>query len=153
MDGSTLVQTIVDLGPWAWLILAAALFVLEIMLPGVFLLWFGVAAMVVGLIGLGVDLPLPAQFGTFVLASIVGLFTAKKWLGYGQAATDARNLNVRGNQYVGQTAVVADAIVDGRGKIKLGDSVWIVEGPDRAAGLRVKVTGSRGSHLVVEAVD
>ena len=36
------------LGPWNWMILAAILFVLEVMSPGIFLMWFGMAAAVTG---------------------------------------------------------------------------------------------------------
>ena len=32
-------------------------------------------------------------------------------------------------------------IVDGRGRLKVDDTVWLVEGPDLPAGTRVEVTG------------
>jgi len=32
-------------------------------------------------------------------------------------------------------------IVDGRGRLKVDDTMWLVEGPDLPAGTRVQVTG------------
>lgn len=44
----------------------------------------------------------------------------------------------------------AEPIVGGRGRIKVGDTVWIAEGPDMPIGAHAKVTGTRGTVLVVE---
>jgi membrane protein implicated in regulation of membrane protease activity len=46
---------------------------------------------------------------------------------------------------------VEEAIENGRGKVRVGDSVWQADGPDVPAGSRVKVTGARGTVLVVVA--
>jgi hypothetical protein len=64
--------------------------------------------------------------------------------------SDLPDLNERGHQYVGRSLVVEQAIQNGRGKVRVGDSVWQAEGPDAPAGARVKVTGTRGTVLVVE---
>ena len=37
-------SSLFTLGPWNWMILAAILFVLEVMAPGIFFMWFGLAA-------------------------------------------------------------------------------------------------------------
>ena len=41
-----------ELGPWNWMVLGFVLLVFEILLPGVFLLWIGIAALVIGAISL-----------------------------------------------------------------------------------------------------
>jgi membrane protein implicated in regulation of membrane protease activity len=46
--------------------------------------------------------------------------------------------------------VVEQAIENGRGKVRVGDTLWSAEGPDAPAGTRVTVTGTRGTVLVVE---
>ena len=58
MDNSLIVSTLTEYGGWAWLIAGAALLILEVFAPGVFLIWFGVAAAVVGVVALNVELPL-----------------------------------------------------------------------------------------------
>jgi len=45
-----------NLGPWSWFIVGVALFVLETIVPGVHFIWFGLAALVVGVLGLVVDI-------------------------------------------------------------------------------------------------
>jgi membrane protein implicated in regulation of membrane protease activity len=45
--------------------------------------------------------------------------------------------------------VVEQAIENGRGRVRVGDTLWSAEGPDAPAGTRVTVTGSKGTVLVV----
>ncbi|WP_331255966.1 NfeD family protein [Candidatus Bealeia paramacronuclearis] len=67
--------------------------------------------------------------------------------------SDYPNLNDRGAQYVGQVFVLSKAIVDGRGKAKVGDTEWIVIGPDLPQGAQVKITGVEGTFLKVKPAD
>ena len=46
--------------------------------------------------------------------------------------------------------VVVDAIENGTGRVKVGDSVWNAKGPDAEIGARVRVTGISGTCLNVE---
>ena len=59
---------------------------------------------------------------------------------------------MRGSELIGRTFVVHQAIMDGRGKIKVGDSVWMATGPDSPVGAHVRVTGQDGVILQVETV-
>ena len=58
-------------------------------------------------------------------------------------------LNRRHDQLVGRTVVVGEAIRRGRGKVRVGDTLWPAEGPDTPAGEDVQVTATRGMVLVV----
>jgi membrane protein implicated in regulation of membrane protease activity len=51
---------------------------------------------------------------------------------------------------VGQTGTVSQAIADGEGRVRQGDSEWLARGPDLAAGARVRITGFEGGTLLVE---
>jgi membrane protein implicated in regulation of membrane protease activity len=62
-------------------------------------------------------------------------------------------LNVRGAYYIGRVVVVEDPIVNGRGRVRVGDTLWSAAGPDMAAGARAKVTRVDGTVLVVEPAD
>ena len=62
----------------------------------------------------------------------------------------ASGLNRRGSELVGRQFALHDAIIGGRGKIRVGDSLWLVSGPDLPAGAQVKVTGQDGAVLLVE---
>ncbi len=141
---------ITELGPWNWLFAAAALFILEAIVPGVFLLWFGFAAVVVGVIALSTGMALSWQLFTFGIFAILSVLAARRLLNYGGESTNQNNLNIRGQQYVGRSFVLENAIKNGRGRVRVGDSLWVVEGPDIEAGATVRVTDSRGTLLVVE---
>jgi membrane protein implicated in regulation of membrane protease activity len=67
--------------------------------------------------------------------------------------TDQPDLNRRAAQLIGRLLVVAEAIEGGRGKVRAGDTLWPVEGPDTPAGGSVSVTGTNGTALVVERVE
>jgi inner membrane protein len=137
-------------GAWNWFILGVVLFVLEFMLPGVHFLWFGLAAVVVGILAMLTGVTWPFQVIAFVLIAVLTVFVVRRYVRTGGATTDQPDLNERGQQYVGRALVVEQAIQNGRGKVRVGDTVWQAEGPDAPAGSRVKVTAARGTVLVVE---
>ena len=64
--------------------------------------------------------------------------------------TDQPDLNRRPDQLVGRVVAVEEAITHGRGKVRIGDTLWIVEGPDAPAGAEVRVTAAQGAVLRVE---
>ena len=59
----------------------------------------------------------------------------------------------RGAQYIGRTVTVEDAIQNGRGKVRVGDTIWAAEGEDAIKGASVEVTGVNGTVLVVANPD
>jgi membrane protein implicated in regulation of membrane protease activity len=142
---------IASLGAWSWLIAAVALFILEVVAPGVFLLWFGVAAAVVGLLTMVFDIPILWQAILFAIAAVVSVLIGRRLFPYTEQVSDQGSLNLRGHQYVGRTFTLEQPIVEGRGRLRVGDSLWSAEGPDLAAGTRVRVTGVKSTVLVVEA--
>jgi len=147
-----------ELGPWNWMVLGFALLTLEILVPGVFLLWIGLAAVIVGAISLMVW---DASFWTweiqvvvFLALALISAFAGKKIMGKSGDTTDQPLLNRRGDQLVGRTATLAEPITNGRGRIKIGDTTWRVSGPDLPAGakVRVKAATDLDLELVVEPV-
>src|SRR5262245_59973753 len=66
--------------------------------------------------------------------------------------SDQPDLNRRAEQLIGRVLLLEEAIEGGRGKVRVGDTLWLAEGADLAAGTRVKVTGVRRDALLVEAV-
>jgi membrane protein implicated in regulation of membrane protease activity len=146
------------LGAWNWFIVATLLMLLETVVPGVQFLWFGLSAAVVGILALaigatawGPEFGWQLQLIAFALISVAVVFWVKRQSADG-TPSDVPDLNVRAAQYVGRTFVVAEAISDGRGKIKVGDTLWLAAGPDAAVGSHVRVTGVQGTTLVVTPV-
>ena len=138
---------------WHWLILAALLAAVEAVAPGIFFIWFGAAAAIVGLAtlilpGMGWEI----QVFLFAILAAVAVFIGRRFLHRRMESPDPA-LNRRGERYVGRQFTLETAIVNGRGSIKVDDSVWRAEGPELPAGRRVKVVGADGTVLRVEAAD
>ena len=64
--------------------------------------------------------------------------------------SDQPDLNRRAAQLVGRVLIVEEAIEGGRGKVRVGDTLWPVEGPDAPAGAEVRVTAAKTTVLLVE---
>jgi len=138
------------LGAWNWFILAVVLFVLETIVPGVHFIWFGLAAVVIGALGLVVDIAWEWQLIAFAIISCVTVFFVRRYAGPDVAGSDEPDLNLRAAQYVGRVVTVEEPIAGGRGKVRVGDTLWPAQGSDAPKGARVKVTGTHGTVLVVE---
>jgi len=135
---------------WIWMTLGLMLAGLEMLVPGVYLIWLGIAAIITGVMTLGLDLSPAVQLVDFVFLSLIIAFSAKRFLGERPIESSDPLMNRRGARLVGETALVVQAIEHGSGRVKLGDSEWMVRGPDVAAGERVRIRGSEGAILLVE---
>ena len=135
-----------------WGCIAAGLIAAEVLAPGVFMLWLGIAAaLVMVMVWLVPDLGLLVQASVFVVASLALIPAYRHFLGKRHAPSDRPLLNQRGAQLVGQRVPLESAIVAGRGRVKIGDAFWVVTGPDLPAGTRVLVTVVDSMNLTVVA--
>jgi membrane protein implicated in regulation of membrane protease activity len=142
-----------EAGPWAWLILAVILFALEMVAPGLYLVWFGVAAAVVGTLLFVVDVNWELQLLVFSVAAFASVYVLRGYFGMISGTSDQPHLNERGHELIGRTVVVIEAFSNGSGRVKVGDTVWLATGPDDLAdGARARVTAVSGTRLVVEQV-
>jgi len=137
---------------YLWWIVALVLIAIEVIMPGYFMLWIGVGAAATGLLVLMVPgLPLLAQAIAFAVLAFVSC--AAYWYVIRpkllrNESVDGR-LNRRGEQLIGQRYVLIEAIVNGRGKARVGDGQWLVSGPDLPAGSTVEVVAVEGAMLKV----
>lgn len=141
-----------NLGAWNWLILGGVLMGLEILVPGAFLIWFGLSALIVGSVALGVAISWQLQFVLFAGLSLVAVILSRRYFHSSESDSDKPLLNRRAEQNIGRSYPLVRAIVNGRGGVKIADSIWQVEGEDCAEGAMVKVIGVDGTTLKVEPV-
>jgi membrane protein implicated in regulation of membrane protease activity len=142
-----------DLEPqWMWLLGAIFLGIAELIVPGVFLIWLAAAAAATGLLTLAFGIDLPFQFATFALLAIAAVYSGRRWYVNNPMPSADPLLNDRAARLVGRTVVVTQAIENGEGRVKVGDSVWSCRGADVPEGARVRITGADGSCLKVEPV-
>jgi membrane protein implicated in regulation of membrane protease activity len=118
--------------------------------PGVHFVWFGLAAVIVGILGLLTDIAWEWQLITFAIISCITVFFARRFAAPDIAGSDEPDLNLRAVQYVGRVVTVEEPIAGGRGKVRVGDTLWPAQGLDAPQGTRVKVTGTHGTVLIVE---
>lgn len=145
-----------EAGPWAWWIFGIALLVAEVVVPGNFLIWVGIAGVATGLLS---NLLWQTSWWTwevqwlvFALLSAVSLFVGRTWLLRSGNISDEPTLNDRGASLIGRTADLIDPIVNGHGRVRIGDTIWMVNGPDLPSGTKVRVVSSHGSGLKVEPI-
>ncbi len=96
------------------------------------------------------DLPLLGQVAVFGVCSIASVAVYWKWFRSHETPSDQPLLNRKADQLVGREFVLDAPIELGRGKLKIGDALWSVEGPDLPAGARVRICKTDGLNLQVE---
>lgn len=143
-----------SLGAWNWLIAGMILLGLELIAPGMFLLWLGIAALAVGVISFGVDWSWQTQAIAFALlsAAMVPLWRRMARSGAPTSGAGGVFLNRRADELVGREFVLEKPIVDGFGTVRVDDTVWRVSGADCPAGTRIRVTRADGAMLFAEKV-
>ncbi|HVM78940.1 MAG TPA: NfeD family protein [Stellaceae bacterium] len=142
---------------WIWLALGFGLAALEAVTVTFVLIWFGIAAVIVGLAVWAMPgLDEWVQFGGFgalSLALLVPAWMIRRRLRQHGHPMRPELINDRAAQYVGRTIVLAEPITHGQGRAFIGDTLWQLSGPDLEAGRAVRVVGSRGMVLRVQATE
>jgi inner membrane protein len=136
---------------WIWIIVGVMLMGLEIVIPGVFLIWIGMGAVVAGLaLTLAPDLPLPWQILVFAVSMIaslsLGFFVQRR-----SGTTDrAQHLNRELDSMVGERYVAVTDFRLGRGRIRVGDTTYGALGAeDIREGMPVEVVRIENGEVVV----
>jgi membrane protein implicated in regulation of membrane protease activity len=145
-----LINWIAGYGPWAWIVAGAIMLGLELVIPGGFLLWLGVAAIITGLAALFQPITWAFQFLIFGGLSLVLIVAWMRYFKGRDQVSDRPFLNRRADTLIGHEAVLDEPIRNGFGRLSLGDTVWRVAGPDLPAGRKVRVISADGAVLKVE---
>jgi membrane protein implicated in regulation of membrane protease activity len=138
-------------GSLIWLAAAVALGIAELLVPGVFLVFLAIAAAIVAAATLVLpDLPVAAQLGVFAMWSVVTVLIGRRWYTDYPVDTADPLLNDRARRLVGETVTVADAIVSGHGRVRVGDGEWPAKGPDAPTGARMRIVSVTSGVVMVE---
>lgn len=141
---------IASLGGWGWLILGLVLIGAELLAPGIFLLWLGLAALVTGaVIGL-TGMACQGALLVFAALSLASVLAGRALTRRSDEPDTASGLNDRGRQLVGKVFKLEATMAGGEGRIRVGDSSWRVTGPELLAGTEVRVVRVEGATLVVD---
>jgi inner membrane protein len=146
-----LLDLFVTYGPWSWFVIGLVLLALELVVPGGYFLWLGVAGIVTGLSAFFQPIGWPLQLTIFGLLGLVAVVGWKGYMRGREPVTDSPFLNRRAERFIGHEAVIDEPIKDGYGRLQLGDTIWRIAGPNLAAGQKIRVVGADGAVLRVEA--
>ena len=139
---------------WFWFFLTLVLFGLEMVVPCVIFMWLAFASIVVG----GIILIEPSmgweiQFIIFSILGVISVYSGRTYLRKNPIVSEDEDLNDRGARYVGNKYTIERAMQNSEGKVRIGDTLWLVRGDFEAeVGSKVKVVGSDGIVLLVEKV-
>lgn len=137
-----------------WFTLGICLIVLEMLLPGIFLMWFGVSALIVGLITLIITMSINAELVLFAITSIcsvVLVIIIMRKQSPNTHATVTHNLNqIRGSEFIGMQFTLDSNVQNQQGKLNIGDTVWLLKGPDAVAGTDIIITNVENNALIFQ---
>jgi len=138
---------------WFWFVLTLVLLGLEMAVPGVIFMWLSFASIIVGgIVLIDASLGWEIQFIIFSVLGIISVYAGRTYLKKNPIISEDENLNDRGARYIGHNYELERALINGEGKVRIGDSLWLVRGDFNAdVGATVKVVGSDGVVLIVEA--
>ena len=137
---------------WHWLVFGVLLMALEVFVPAMLVMWFGFGAIVTGLLLWFIpDMGLSWQLLIFAVVSGVSVLGWRKSrFREENISSDSPDLNNRLHSHIGKEYVLTEAIINGRGTMRVGDTAWRVTGEDLPSGTRVRVTGVDGVLFTVE---
>jgi len=138
---------------WAWLSIGVLLIIIELAAPGAMVMWLGIAAIALGLIVAITPISWELQIFLFSVISIGSILSWRARIKRHPQQSENPSLNKKTNQLIGSQHHLSEAIVAGRGKINIDDSLWIATGPDLPEGSQVVIVNVEGNRLEVRAVN
>ena len=140
------------LGTWNWLIFGFILMALELLAPGVFMFWLGLAALLVGLLSFAINPSWQTQLLMFAVFAVAAV-PAWRYFARSEGSRSRSNpfLNKRTEALIGREFTLEKPIVDGTGTVRIDDTIWRVTGPDVPAGSRIRIVEAKGANLTVAA--
>lgn len=143
-------EMFVTLGSWNWLIAGVLLMALELLAPGIFLFWLGLAAFLVGMLSFLVSLSWQWQMLLFAAFAAAAVPIWRRVAQQNPGANPNPFLNRRTDAMIGRICTLDRPIIDGTGIVRIDDTVWRVSGPDLPSGTRVKIVQADGASLTVD---
>ena len=138
---------------WHWIVGGIVLVLAELVIPSFFIVWFGLGALLTGLLTLAFGLALTAQLATWTLASLAMVVL---WFRVFRQSFVKTRIGTADGEVIGEIGLLVSAVAPfQRGKVRfqrpvLGSEEWICLADTAiAAGERVKVVAVEGSFLKV----
>lgn len=138
---------------WHWIVGGIVLVLAELVIPSFFIVWFGLGALLTGLLTLAFGLSVTAQLATWTLASLAMVVL---WFRVFKQSFVKTRVGTADGEVIGEIGLLVSAVAPfERGKVRfqrpvLGSEEWVcLADAPIAAGERVKVVAVEGSFLKV----
>ncbi|AIR87121.1 NfeD family protein [Pantoea rwandensis] len=136
---------------WFWLTLGGLLLAAEMLGTSGYLLWSGLAAVLVGLIEWLFPFSWTHQGILFAVLTLLCVYFWYRWMRYREVSQQPNTLNQRGSQMIGMHLTLDTTLREGLGHVRIGDSSWRVQAKeDLPAGTPVIVTGVVGITMLIQ---
>jgi len=110
-----------------WFLIGLVLLIMEFVLPGLIIAFFGVGAWIVALVCLITDIGINTQLIIFIVSSVLALLCLRKWLKgiFLGHTVSKQNLKQNLEEFIGQRAVVKVKITPkAGGKVEFHGTNW-----------------------------
>ena len=135
--------------PWFWFVLALLLVGLELAVSALFFLSMASGAVLTGLLAFLIPLSFQLELIIFAVFSVLSLYGWRVMFATRAQKFPNNELNQGSKALIGATVIAAEAFANGKGRVQVGDTVWLARGPDLESGARAKVVSVDGSVLEV----
>ena len=130
-----------------WLSIGVIFLLGELLLTSTFLLWLGIASFICALCTFLFEMPHNAQFICFGIASVIGLFIARRFRN--KTVQDNVDCSEKHSKLVGYNVIVQQGMIFDN-KIKLDGTLWAYISSDEVkVGDKVTVEAVEGNKLVI----
>lgn len=135
-----------------WFIIGFAFFLLEFILPGFILFFFGVGAWVVALLTLFIDVSLNIQIILFIISSLITVLLFRNWV-KNKLGMNNGNVQALEDEFIGKIAIAETTIAPGiKGKVEFKGASWDAHSEDKIAiGENVIITETHSILLIVKS--
>ncbi len=134
-----------------WFLIGLGLLLLELVLPGFVVMFFGIGAWIVALLLAFFDIGTEFQILIFLVTSIIGLIALRKVLKKKFFDKKDEKIEDQLEEFIGKTAEVLDDFTKGTGKVEFKGTHWkAVSESDLKKGDRVTIIEKDSLTLIVK---
>ncbi|MFB6317344.1 NfeD family protein [Saccharicrinis sp. FJH54] len=120
MDLQTLLQPHI-----IWFLVGIVLLLLELAIPGIFVIFFGAGAIITAVASYIFDIDINVQILVFVISSVILLFALRRWLKRKFFDKTGEKDNTLEDEFIGKRAVAETAFKKGQtGKVTFKGTSW-----------------------------
>jgi inner membrane protein len=148
-------QWLTEISAWHWASLGIILLIMEILGTAGFLIGSAIAAfLMAAIISIAPDMNWKWQLAIFSSTAIIfSIIYLKRFANFNENS-DQPNLNNRAAQLIGKRYTLNEAIVNGQGRIQVGDTFWKISCDDELQeSTSIEVTGIDGMTLIIKRVE